>query len=64
MDQNKMEKEIIRLKITVQHLIDTLANQLIAEERKPILATFDKIVFYDRLKAKLAPEGLKPIPED
>ncbi len=64
MDQNQMGKEIIRLKITVQHLIETLANQLIAEEGKPILATFDKVVFYDRLKAKLAPEGLKPIPED
>jgi hypothetical protein len=64
MDQNKMEKEIIRLKITVQHLIDALANQLIAEEGKPILPTFDKSVFYDGLKTKLASEGLKPIPED
>jgi hypothetical protein len=64
MDQDKMEKEIIRLKITVQHLIDTLAHQLIAEEGKPILTIFDKIVFNDKLRAKLAPEGLKPISED
>jgi hypothetical protein len=64
MDQDKMEKEIIRLKITVQHLIDTLAHQLIAEEGKPILTIFDKIVFNDKLRAKLAAEGLKPIPED
>lgn len=64
MDQNKIEKEIIRLKITVQHLIDTLAHQLIAKEGQPILPIFDKIVFYDRLKEKLAPEGLKPIPDD
>jgi hypothetical protein len=64
MDQNQMEKEITRLKITVQHLIDTLAHQLIAEEGKPILPALDQVVFYDRLKGKLTAEGLKPIPED
>lgn len=59
----RQKGRIKRLEITVKHLIDALANQLIAKEGQAILSTSDETVFYDRLKAKLAPEGLKPISE-